>query len=202
MRRKRMTGPQRREQLLDVGCSLFAERGFDATSVEEVAARAGVSKPVIYAHFGGKDGLYAAVVNREMDSLLAMMSEALSGGSPRELLEQAARGFLRYVECYTDGFRILVKGSGVGSSTGTLTRLLDQVAARVADILSRGFALRGYDESLAPMYAQMLVGMVAFTGQWWLDVRSPDRDEVVAHVVNLAWNGLSQLDAAPLHGAG
>jgi AcrR family transcriptional regulator len=202
MPRKRMTGPQRREQLLDVGCSLFAERGFDATSVEEVAARAGVSKPVVYAHFGGKDGLYAAVVNREMDSLLAMMSEALSGGNPRELLEQAARGFLDYVECYTDGFRILVKGSGVGSSTGTLTRLLDQVAARVADILSRGFALRGYDESLAPMYAQMLVGMVAFTGQWWLDVRSPDRDEVVAHVVNLAWNGLSQLDAAPLHGAG
>lgn len=208
-RRKRMTGPQRREQLLDVGRSLFAERGFDAASVEEVAARADVSKPVVYAHFGGKEGLYNAVVQREMETLLAMTSAALSGGHPRELLEQAARGFLDYVERYTDGFRILVKGSGVGSAvnsgvgstTGTLTTLLDQVAARVADILSRGFALRGYDESLAPMYAQMLVGMVAFTGQWWLDVRVPDRDDVVAHVVNLAWNGLSQLDTAPRLGA-
>lgn len=197
VRRKRMPGPQRREQLLDVGRSLFAERGFDAASVEEVAARAGVSKPVVYAHFGGKEGLYTAVVDREMETLLAMTSQALSGGHPRELLEQAAQGFLDYVERYTDGFRILVKGSGVGSSIGTLTTLLDQVAARVADILSRGFALRGYDESLAPMYAQMLVGMVAFTGQWWLDVRAPHRDDVVAHVVNLAWNGLSQLDAAP-----
>lgn len=192
-----MTGPQRREQLLDVGRSLFAERGFDATSVEEVATRAGVSKPVVYAHFGGKEGLYTAIVDREIETLLAMTSQALTGGHPRELLEQAARGFLGYVEHYTDGFRILVKGSGVGSATGTLTTLLDQVAARVADILSRGFALRGYDESLAPMYAQMLVGMVAFTGQWWLDVRTPGRDDVVAHVVNLAWNGLSQLDIAP-----
>jgi len=48
------------------------------------------------------------------------------------------------------------------------------------------------------MYAQMLVGMVAFTGQWWLDARSPERDDIIAHVVNLAWNGLSRLDPAPV----
>ena len=196
-KRSRMTGPQRREQLLDVGRSLFAERGFDATSVEEVAHRADVSKPVVYAHFGGKEGLYNAVVEREMTRLLQMINDALSGGHPRELLEQAARAFLDYVEQCTDGFRILVKGSGVGSATGTLTTLLDQVAARVEEILGRGFAARAYDQALAPMYAQMLVGMVAFTGQWWLDVRAPGRDDVVAHVVNLAWNGLSQLDTRP-----
>jgi hypothetical protein len=50
------------------------------------------------------------------------------------------------------------------------------------------------------MYAQMLVGMVAFTGQWWLDTREPARDDIVAHVVNLAWNGLSRLDAEPTPG--
>ena len=51
--RTRMTGKQRREQLLDVGRALFAERGFDGTSIEEIASRAGVSKPVVYEHFGG-----------------------------------------------------------------------------------------------------------------------------------------------------
>jgi hypothetical protein len=56
---------------------------------------------------------------------------------------------------------------------------------------------RGYDPKLAPMYAQMLVGMVAFTGQWWLDARKPDLEVVAAHLVNLAWNGLSQLDPKP-----
>jgi len=196
-RRKRMTGPQRKEQLLDVGRAVFADRGFDATTIEEVAHRADVSKPVVYAHFDGKDALYAAVVERETTQLLEMIASGLSGGRPREMLEQAARAFLDYVEQRTDGFRILVRGSGVGSSTGTLTTLLGDVAARVADILGRGFAARGYNATLAPMYAQMLVGMVAFTGQWWLDARQPEPEDIVAHVVNLAWNGLSRLDPAP-----
>ena len=56
------------------------------------------------------------------------------------------------------------------------------------------FKARGYDPKLAPMYAQMLVGMVAVTGQWWLDARKPKLEEVAAHLVNLAWNGLSQLE--------
>ena len=59
-----MTGKERREQLLDIGRRLFAERGFEGTSIEEIAAKAGVSKPVVYEHFGGKEGLYAVVVGR------------------------------------------------------------------------------------------------------------------------------------------
>ena len=50
---------------------------------------------------------------------------------------------------------------------------------------------------LAPMYAQMLVGMVALTGQWWLEERKPGREEVAAHLVNLGWNGLAHLDPNP-----
>ena len=76
----RMTGKQRREQLLDIGRSLFAEKGFDATSVEEIAQRAGVSKPVVYEHFGGKEGLYAVVVDREMSALLESITGALTIG--------------------------------------------------------------------------------------------------------------------------
>ena len=56
---------------------------------------------------------------------------------------------------------------------------------------------RGFNPKLAPMYAQMLVGMVALTGQWWLDARRPDKAVVAAHLVNLAWNGLSGLEAKP-----
>src|SRR3989442_857840 len=68
--RVRMSAAQRREQLIAIGRQLFAERGVDATSVEEVASRANVSKPVVYEHFGGKEGLYAVVVDREMRALL------------------------------------------------------------------------------------------------------------------------------------
>jgi hypothetical protein len=59
------------------------------------------------------------------------------------------------------------------------------------------FKMRGFDPKFAPMYAQMLVGMVALTGQWWLDARKPKKAEVAAHLVNLAWNGLSVLEARP-----
>jgi type IV secretory pathway VirB10-like protein len=67
----------------------------------------------------------------------------------------------------------------------------------VEDVLADEFAARGYSPDLAPMYSQMLVGMVALTGQWWLDVRKPGREEVAAHVVNLAWNGLTGLNPQP-----
>ncbi|WTW97066.1 TetR/AcrR family transcriptional regulator [Streptomycetaceae bacterium NBC_01309] len=195
--RVRMTGKERREQLIDIGRTLFAERGFDATSVEEIAAKAGVSKPVVYEHFGGKEGLYAVVVDREMRILLDGVTSALTGGHPRELLEQAAFGLLDYIEHSTDGFQILVRDSPVAQSTGTFASLISDIASQVEHILGLEFASRGYDQKLAPMYAQMLVGMVALTGQWWLDVRTPAKSEVAAHLVNLAWNGLSGLEQNP-----
>ncbi len=192
-----MTGAERREQLLGVGRRLFAERGFDGTSIEEIAAQAGVSKPVVYEHFGGKEGLYAVVVDREMQRLLSMVTASLSDGHYRQKLEGAALALLEYIEESGDGFRILVRDSHAASGTGTFGSLLSDIASEVEHILGAEFKARGYDAKLAPMYAQMLVGMVALTGQWWLDARKPKLDEVAAHLVNLAWNGLSGLDARP-----
>ncbi|WP_040920127.1 TetR/AcrR family transcriptional regulator [Saccharomonospora glauca] len=192
-----MTGAERRQQLLDVARSLFAEKGFDGTSVEEIAHRANVSKPVVYEHFGGKEGIYAVVVDRETRVLLDRMISTLHGGHPRELLEQAAVALLEYVEDCHDGFRILVRDSPVASSTGTFSTLLNDIASQVEYVLAHEFDRRGYDDKLAPLYAQALVGMVALTGQWWLDARKPKRDEVAAHLVNLAWNGLSHLEHKP-----
>jgi AcrR family transcriptional regulator len=193
-----MTGKERREQLLDVSRALFAEKGFDATSVEEIAHRASVSKPVVYEHFGGKEGIYAVVVDREMQRLMDQIVDALDGGShPRELLEQAACALLDYIEGSTDGFRILVRDSPVASSSGTFSSLLNDIASQVEHVLGLHFAKQGYDRKLAALYAQALVGMVALTGQWWLEARKPKKDEVAAHLVNLAWNGLSAMEHKP-----
>ncbi|KAA2255639.1 TetR/AcrR family transcriptional regulator [Solihabitans fulvus] len=192
-----MTGKERREQLLDVARALFAEKGFDATSIEEIAHRAGVSKPVVYEHFGGKEGIYAVVVDREMQYLMNHIVSALSGGHPRELLEQAACALLDYIEGSADGFRILVRDSPVASATGTFSSLLNDIASQVEHILGLHFARQGYDRKLAALYSQALVGMVALTGQWWLEVRKPKKDEVAAHLVNLAWLGLSHMEHKP-----
>jgi AcrR family transcriptional regulator len=194
-----MTGRQRREQLLGVGRTLFAARGFEGTSVEEIAAKAEVSKPVVYEHFGGKEGLYAVVVDREIETLLAAVTGALeSDGRPRVLLERAALALLDYIEESTDGFRILVRDSPVAQSTGTFASLISDIASQVEHVLVAAFRRNGLDPETAPMYAQMLVGMVALTGQWWLDSRKHDKADVAAHLVNLAYNGLTQLEAQPM----
>jgi AcrR family transcriptional regulator len=187
-----MSGKERREQLLDVGRALFAEKGFDGTSIEEIAARAGVSKPIVYEHFGGKEGLYAVVIDREMQRLLDVFTGALTAGSPR-----APLALLTYIEQETDGFRILVRDSPVASTSGTFSSLLNDIASQVEYLLAAEFKRRGFDPKLAGLYSQALVGMVALTGQWWLEARRPKRDEVAAHLVNLAWYGLSELKQRP-----
>jgi AcrR family transcriptional regulator len=211
--RVRMSGQERREQLLDVGRKLFAEKGFEAVSVEEIAAKADVSKPVVYEHFGGKEGLYAVVVDREMTYLLVAIAEALGADdneaapptSARTLLERAGMALFDYIDRYPDGFRILVRdtpaiadpdvvGHHVG---GTFAGLLVDVAAKVDDLLAKEFRAHKLNPKWAPLYSQMLVGMVAQTGQWWLDVRKPKKEDVVAHLVNLAWNGLQNMEAKP-----
>ena len=197
VQRSRMTSAERREQLIEIARGLFAERGFDGASVEEIAARAGVSKPIVYEHFGGKEGLYAVVVDREVRQLLTSMRTSLTAGHPRELLEQAALSLLDYIDDSSDGFRILVRDSPLGSESGSFVSIIGDIATRVEYILEAEFTHRGFDAKYAPMYAQMLVGMVGTTGQWWLDVRSPSKQEVAAHLVNLAWHGLSGLDKDP-----
>jgi AcrR family transcriptional regulator len=192
-----MSGSERREQLILISRTLFAEKGFDGTSIEEIAATAQVSKPVVYEHFGGKEGVYAVVVDREMQKLLVMITEALSATHSLIKLERAALALLRYIEESSEGFRILVRDSHAASGTGTFASLISEIASQVEDVLADEFASRGYDPKLAPMYAQMLVGMVALTGQWWLDVRKPGREEVAANLVNLAWNGLRGLNPTP-----
>jgi AcrR family transcriptional regulator len=197
--RVRMTGAQRREQLLDIGRELFGQKGYEATSIEEIAARAEVSKPVVYEHFGGKEGLYAVVVDREMQLLLDRFTSALSlPGHPRQLLERAALVLLEYIEDDTEGFRVLTRDAPpVTSGVGSFSSLIGEVARKVEYILAEQFAERGYDPRLAELYSQALVGMVALVGQWWLDNRSLDKHEVAAHLVNLSYNGLAHLHAEP-----
>lgn len=193
-----MSSSQRREQLIAVGRALFAAKGFDGTSVEEIAAQARVSKPVVYEHFGGKEGLYAVVVDREVSRLLAVLTEALgSGGHPKVMVERSTLALLDYIETSTDGFRILVRDSPVAQSTGTFSSLIGDVASQVEHILAEQFRRRALPVDRSPLYAQALVGMVALTGQWWLDAQRPSKDVVAAHLVNLAWNGLRGLEAAP-----
>ena len=196
--RARMTASERREQLIAVARGLFAEKGFEGTAVEEIATRASVSKPVVYEHFGGKEGIYAVVVDREVRALTGTLIAALDeGGHPKVLVERTALALLDYIDTNEDGFRILVRDSPVAQATGTFSSLIGDVATKVEHLLEEQFRRSGLDPRTAPLYAQMLVGMIALTGQYWLDSRTPGKREVAAHLVNLAWNGLKGMQKKP-----
>jgi AcrR family transcriptional regulator len=192
-----MSGRERREQLLEVGREVFAEKGFEAASIEEIAERAKVSKPIVYEHFGGKQGMYAVIVDREVQRLLDGIMGALRDDHPRVLLEQAAMAFLNYIETEPDGFRILVRDAPPVSVSGTLASVLGDIAERVEQILNAEFRKRGYKTKTAGLYSRALVGMVASVGEWWMNTGKPKKADVAAHLVNLAWNGLSHLEADP-----
>jgi AcrR family transcriptional regulator len=197
-RRPRLAASDRRAQLVDVGRRLFAQRGYEAASVEEIAQRAGITKPIVYEHFGGKEGLYAVVVDREVEHIVRCIVEAISEGSPRERLERAAMAFLRYAKERPEGFTMLLRDTPASKRSGALPGLMYDLADRVGAIFTEQFRRAGYDAKAAPIYAHALVGMVAFVGQWWTESRKPPPAETVAsHLAALAWMGLRHLPRRP-----
>ena len=194
----RLTAAARRAQLIEIGREVFAERGYGATSVEEIAARAKVSKPILYDHFGGKEGLYAVVVDREMEYILNQMGEAVTSGSPRARLEKATLAYLTYVRERPQGFAVLLRDAPQQQLNGSMPALMYELADRIGDVFTEQFREAGYDPKSAPIYAHALVGMVAFVGQWWTEGDKPPLVETVAsHITALAWTGLRQLPKKP-----
>jgi AcrR family transcriptional regulator len=199
---RRLPALERRAQLIEVGRGVFARHGYEGTSVEEIAKRAKVSKPIIYEHFGGKEGLYAVIVDREMEYVERRIVEAISSGSPRERVERASLAFLSYVRDHPDGFAVLSQDSPLTSSRGTMSSLLNDMAERVGDVFVSSFKEAGYDPKAAPIYANALIGMVTFVGKWWTERRKPNVEEVAKHIGALAWMGLRHLPKRPTLGAG
>ncbi|HYC57031.1 MAG TPA: TetR/AcrR family transcriptional regulator [Candidatus Binatia bacterium] len=194
----RLAAQARRAQLVDIGRKVFAQRGYEAASVEEIAERARISKPIVYEHFGGKEGLYAVVVDREIEHIVNCIVGAISEGSPRERLEQAALAFLSYVRDRPEGFAMLLRDAPASKRTGEMPALMYDLADRVGAIFTDQFRKAGYDAKAAPIYAHALVGMVAFVGQWWTESsKRPPVESVAGHIAALAWMGLRHLPKKP-----
>jgi AcrR family transcriptional regulator len=195
----RLTGAERRVQLMAVGREVFADKGYEAAAIEEVAQRAGVSKPIVYEHFGSKEGLHAAIVEHEMDDLVGRISRTIDEGSPRRRFENAVLSFLTYVKEQPEGFAVLSRDSPTTVARRGLTRVIDDVAERVGQVFKQEFQKAGYSVKIAPVYANALVGMVTQVGQWWASEGRPlPIDHVARHVAALGWMGLRHLPKDPV----
>ncbi len=195
--RVRMSSTERREQLIQVGLHLFAEKGYEAVSVEEISAVAKVSKPVVYEHFGGKEGLYAVIIDRQVSGLLGAVIASLGHGDARIMTERAVLSFLTYVDEHPDGFRVLLRDAPVNQGPNAYSGMVREIVAKTADVLGPRLEQAGVNKKFAQVYARGIVGTVAFVSQSWVDDRKPGKDELAAHVVNLIWNGLGGLTGKP-----
>lgn len=197
-KRQRMTRIERREQLIGIGRGLFAAHGYDAVSIEEIASAAEVSKPVIYEHFGGKEGLYQVIVDRETTAVNQILEESLGGDyRPRHALEAVVLGLLDYIEENPDGFGLMVHQSPEVLAGGQFSTIISDMGDYLSALLGEYFSRLGFEPDVTALYAQMLAGVMGIMGQAWAVNREPSKEVIATHLVNLMWNGLHNIESEP-----
>ncbi len=177
---------ERREQLiLDVAGRVFARAGYESAPMDEIAEMAGVSKPMLYAYFGSKEGLYLAYLERSGGELL----ERLVGAAPPD--DQSAAGlkariseFLAFVEEHADGWRVLFREA---ASTRPFAERVARLRERIADAVRRMIEGSGleYAPPASDAIAHAIVGAGESLANWWLDHPEVERDQVAAWYVGV-----------------
>lgn len=172
----------RREELLDAADRIIRRDG-PAASMAEIAAEAGISKPILYRHFGDKGGLYAALTERYTGRLLVELRAALdSGQGRRDRVERTIRAYLGSIETDPGVYRFLTRsGEGLPASSHVLS-----FRRRLARLLADGIALElGVPVARAETWAHGIVGMVESAGDCWLETRHVTREELVVELTEL-----------------
>jgi AcrR family transcriptional regulator len=178
----------RREALLDAA-DRIVQRDGPTVSMASIAAEAGITKPILYRHFGDKGGLYAALAERYTDRLLDALQDALgAGGTARERVERTIDTYLATIEAEPQVYRFLMHSAEAAEAQGQVQTFL----RRFSELLALGIAAElGLPAgSVRPeTWARGIVGMVQSAGDWWLLAGSPGRDAVVRELTDLLWGG-------------
>ena len=186
----RLPAEQRRRQLLDVSCDVFAAGGFHATSMDDVAAGAGVTKPVLYQHFSSKRALFLELLEDVGQQLLTELAIATRGATTgRERVEAGFAAYFRFVTNNRAAFRLLFGASA--RNDPEFARIVDEILHDAADAISQLIEIEGTAEHRRVL-AHALVGVAEATSRHALTDpdASHDSDELAAWISELAWFGL------------
>jgi AcrR family transcriptional regulator len=184
----------RREELLDAAVEVIRRDG-PAVSMEVIAAEAGVTKPIVYRHFGDRSGLVAALAKRFTDELMGALQSSLErDAEPRDLLVGTIDAYLAFVEKEPNLYRFVVQHVDAGAEE--LSGFVRQVAKEVAVVLGERLREIGYDSGAAEPWAYGLVGMVHLAGDWWVDSGAMPRARLVEYLTTLVWDGLDRVENA------
>ncbi len=178
----------RREELLDAAVEVVRERG-PGVSMDQIAAACGVTKPIIYRHFGDRDGLVLAMALRFVADLVGALTPQLARrDDARTLLSSTIDAYLALIEGDTNLYRFLS-----ANEPGKRDLVAGLIAEEVARVLETFLENAGRPTDGAKPWAYGLVGMVHFTGDWWARTGTPSRAVLVDQLTTLLWSGFEGL---------
>ncbi|WP_054054871.1 TetR/AcrR family transcriptional regulator [Alloactinosynnema sp. L-07] len=187
----RLPRTARRAQLLAAAQDVFAANGYHAAGMDEIAERAGVSKPVLYQHFPGKLELYMALLEKHVDELIRRVQTAMESTTDNKLrVRNAVGAYFDFVDGESQAFRLVFESDLRGEPLvkdaveRATTASVDAITATIT-------ADAGLDEHRARLLAVGLVGVSQVSARAWLeDSRAMPKDEAIALISNLAWRGI------------
>ena len=198
----RLPRPARRLQLLGAARDVFVAQGYHAAAMDEIAERAGVSKPVLYQHFPGKLELYLALLDESADELVRNVSEALSSTTDnRERVPATFRAFYDFVAGTGEAFRLVFESDL--SNEPAVRERVDKAIYDCADMVSQFIREdAGVSDADAHLLGMALVGMAQVTARYWLSTnREIPKDAAEQLIARLAWRGISGWPLATEHAA-
>jgi AcrR family transcriptional regulator len=187
----RLPRRERRAQLLDSALEVFVKQGYHAAAMDDIAERAGVSKPVLYQHFPGKLDLYLALLDVTCDQVIDNCRAALASTHDNKTRVAAAMAaFYSYVAAENGAFRLVFE-SDLTSEPAVrelVERVTTECAAMIADVIHDDTGLPG---EASRLLAVSLVGMAQVSARFWIsETAGISQPEAVELVSGLAWRGI------------
>jgi AcrR family transcriptional regulator len=187
--RRRLPVAKRRELIVEAAGRLFGERGYDGARLDDVAAAAGVTKPVLYRHFDSKRDLYLALLERHRDDLPRFVGPMPAGSSVDEWLRATLESWLAYVETHSYAWKMLFRDTGGGAEVQAFRRDVHARAREVlADVIRSLAGSRIPPREAEPLAELMSMGMASLV-LWWMENPGTTREAIV-DAMTRSWAGL------------
>jgi AcrR family transcriptional regulator len=195
-----MPASDRRVLILEAAREAFAEGGYQGTSLDSIAERAGVSKALLYEHFASKRELHAAMLETHVHELIERLNDALADADPgEERLRAGLDAFFTFLEERRGASAILLRNTGDPDVADWLARLREAVGAQIVTLMTEEAAqLIAADPELRTeieLIAQQQIGAIQSLADWWGEHRDVPKEKLVAAVMDLFWVGMERVSA-------
>ncbi|QKG25511.1 TetR/AcrR family transcriptional regulator [Actinomadura verrucosospora] len=191
-RRRRMSRAERERQMLDVAEKVFGERGYQGTSMDEIAERCGVSKPMLYEYFGSKDGLLVACVSRSKAELLDVTQKAMAGATdPQDILWRGMVAYFGFMDAHSKSFAMLLREPAAESreAVEAVEATRRQQSELIAGVLA-AFAPNAGAPAIGA-FTEIIIGGCERLAQWRTWHPEVSVEDAARHMTDFCWQGLS-----------